>query len=201
MNLIGQQFRPALVSLLVLTLITGVGYPLLVTGIAQVVFPAQANGSLIVEDGQVKGSNLIGQPFDDPRYFWGRLSATGVHPYNAFNGDALVGSSGSNLGPLNPALAEAVQARIDALRAADPQAAPPYPADLVTASGSGLDPHISPAAAAFQVRRVAQARGLSEEQVRELVSQYTEGRDLGILGEMRVNVLRLNLALDLLPSP
>ncbi|WP_129671830.1 potassium-transporting ATPase subunit KdpC [Candidatus Chloroploca sp. Khr17] len=199
MNLIGQQFRPALVSLLVLTLITGIGYPLLVTGIAQVVFPAQANGSLIVEDGQVRGSNLIGQPFDDPRYFWGRLSATGVHPYNAFNGDALVGSSGSNLGPLNPALAEAVQARIDALRAADPQATPPYPADLVTASGSGLDPHISPAAAAFQVRRVAQARGLSEEQVRELVAQYTEGRDLGLLGEMRVNVLRLNLALDAIP--
>lgn len=196
MNMIGQQLRPALVSLLVLTLITGVGYPLLVTAIAQVIFPAQANGSLIVENGQVRGSALIGQPFDDPRYFWGRLSATGVHPYNAFNGDALAGSSGSNLGPLNPALAEAVQARIDALRAADPQAGPPYPADLVTASGSGLDPHISPAAAAFQVRRVAQARGLSEEQVRQLVSQHTEGRDFGMLGEPRVNVLRLNLALD-----
>jgi potassium-transporting ATPase KdpC subunit len=198
MNMIGQQLRPALVSLLVLTLVTGVIYPLVVTGIAQVAFPAQANGSLLVEDGQVRGSALIGQPFDDPRYFWGRLSATGVHPYNAFNGDALAGSSGSNLGPLNPALAEAVQARVDALQAADPQAAPPYPADLVTASGSGLDPHISPAAAAYQVRRVAQARGLSEEQVRQLISQHTEGRDLGILGEPRVNVLRLNLALDTL---
>jgi K+-transporting ATPase ATPase C chain len=190
------QFRPALVSLLVLTLITGVVYPLVVTGLAQVIFPSQANGSLIVTDGQVRGSALIGQSFDDPRYFWGRLSATGVHPYNAFNGAALAGSSGSNLGPLNPALAEAVQARIDALRAADPAAAPPYPADLVTASGSGLDPHISPAAAAYQVRRVAIARGLSEAQVQELVAANTEGRDLGILGEPRVNVLRLNLALD-----
>lgn len=196
MKLIGAQLRPALVALLILTLITGVVYPLVVTGIAQVAFPSQANGSLIVEDGEARGSALIGQPFDDPRYFWGRLSATGVHPYNAFNGEALAGSSGSNLGPLNPALAEAVQARSDALRAADAQAAPPYPADLVTASGSGLDPHISPAAAEYQVRRVAAARGLSEEQVRQLVAQATEGRDLGVLGEPRVNVLRLNLALD-----
>lgn len=190
------QFRPALVCLLVFTLITGVLYPLLVTGIARVVFPGQANGSLLVVDGEIRGSALIGQPFDDPRYFWGRLSATGVHPYNAFNAGALAGSSGSNLGPLNPALAEAVQARIEALRAADPQAGPPYPADLVTASGSGLDPHISPAAAEFQVRRVAAARGLSEAQVRQLVAEHTEGRDFGILGEPRVNVLRLNLALD-----
>jgi K+-transporting ATPase ATPase C chain len=196
MNILTNQLRPALVSLLVLTLITGVIYPLVVTGIAQVVFPYQANGSLIVEGGKVRGSALIGQPFDDPKYFWGRLSATGVHPYNAFNADALAGSSGSNYGPLNPALADAVQARIDALRAADPQAVAPYPADLVTASGSGLDPQISPAAAEFQVRRVAQARGLSEDQVRQLVAQATEGRDLGILGEPRVNVLKLNLALD-----
>ncbi|GAB4433010.1 MAG: potassium-transporting ATPase subunit KdpC [Chloroflexi bacterium OHK40] len=190
------QFRPALVCLLVFTLITGVLYPLLVTGIARVVFPGQANGSLLVVDGEIRGSALIGQPFDDPRYFWGRLSATGGHPYNAFNAGALAGSSGSNLGPLNPALAEAVQARIEALRAADPQAGPPYPADLVTASGSGLDPHISPAAAEFQVRRVAAARGLSEARVRQLVAEHTEGRDFGILGEPRVNVLRLNLALD-----
>jgi K+-transporting ATPase ATPase C chain len=199
MNLITAQLRPALVSLLVLTLITGVVYPLVVTGIAQVAFPSQANGSLIVENGELRGSALIGQPFADPRYFWGRLSATGVHPYNAFNGEALAGSSGSNLGPLNPALTEAVQARIDALRAADPQATGPVPVDLVTASGSGLDPHISPAAAAFQVRRVAQARGLSEAQVRELLAQQTEGRDFGLFGEPRVNVLRLNLALDSLP--
>lgn len=201
MNTLTAQLRPALVSLLVLTLVTGVVYPLVVTGIAQVAFPAQANGSLIVEDGQVRGSALIGQPFDDARYFWGRLSATGVHPYNAFNAEALVGSSGSNLGPLNEALVGpdgAVASRIAALQAADPQVAPPYPADLVTASGSGLDPHISPAAAEYQVRRVAQARGLSEEQVRQLVAQHTEGRDLGILGEPRVNVLRLNLALDAL---
>jgi potassium-transporting ATPase KdpC subunit len=190
------QLRPALTALLVLTLLTGVLYPLLVTGIAQVAFPSQANGSLIVQGGQVRGSALIGQPFDDPRYFWGRLSATGVHPYNAFNADALAGSSGSNLGPLSPALAEAVRSRIDALRAADPQAGPPYPADLVTASGSGLDPHISPAAAEFQVRRVASARGLTEEQVRRLVAEHSEGRALGLLGEPRVNVLRLNLALD-----
>lgn len=199
MRLVLLQLRPALVSLLALTLITGVLYPLAVTGVAQVALPAQANGSLLVVDGQVRGSALIGQPFDDPRYFWGRLSATGVHPYNAFDGAALAASSGSNLGPLNPALAEAVQARVDALRAADPAAAPPYPADLVTASGSGLDPQISPAAAEYQVRRVALACGLGEEQVRALVAEHTEGRTLGLLGEPRVNVLRLNLALDRLP--
>jgi K+-transporting ATPase ATPase C chain len=196
MNPLIAQVRPALVALLVLTLITGVVYPLVVTGIAQVAFPVQANGSLIVADGQARGSTLIGQPFEEPRYFWSRLSATGVHPYNAFNADALAGSSGSNLGPLNPALAEAVQARIDALEAADPQATGPIPVDLITASGSGLDPHISPAAAAYQVRRVAQARGIGEDQVRQLVTQYTEGRLLGIFGEPRVNVLQLNLALD-----
>jgi K+-transporting ATPase ATPase C chain len=196
MNTLTTQLRPAIVSLLVLTLITGVLYPLVVTGIAQVAFPHQANGSLIVADGQARGSALIGQPFDDPKYFWGRLSATGVSPYTAFNAEALAGSSGSNYGPLNPALADAVKARIEALRAADPQASGPYPADLVTASASGLDPQISPAAADFQVRRVAKARGISEEQVRQLVAQATEGRDLGVLGEPRVHVLKLNLALD-----
>ncbi len=196
MNTLTAQLRPALVSLLVLTLITGGLYPLAVTGVAQLAFPSQANGSLIVTNGQVRGSALIGQPFDDPKYFWGRLSATGVSPYNAFNAEALAGSSGSNYGPLNPALADAVKARIAALRAADPQTSGPYPADLVTASASGLDPQISPAAAAFQVRRVATARGLSEDQVRQLVAQATEGRDLGFLGEPRVHVLKLNLALD-----
>jgi K+-transporting ATPase ATPase C chain len=189
--------RPALIALVILTLITGIAYPLAVTGIAQVTFPAQANGSLIHDaQGQVRGSALIGQPFDNPRYFWGRLSATGTSPYNSFNADALTGSSGSNYGPINPALQEAVQTRLDALRAADPLASGPVPVDLVTASGSGLDPHISPAAAEYQVRRVAQARAMSEDQVRQLVAQYSEGRDLGVLGEPRVNVLRLNLALD-----
>jgi K+-transporting ATPase ATPase C chain len=196
MNILMSQFRPALASLLALTLITGALYPLAVTGIAQMAFPSQANGSLIVTGGQARGSALIGQPFDDPKYFWGRLSATGAFAYNAYNADTLTASSGSNYGPLNPALAAAVQARIAALRAADPRATAPYPADLVTASASGLDPQISPAAAQFQVSRVATARGISEAQVRQLVAQYTEGRDLGILGEPRVNVLKLNLALD-----
>jgi K+-transporting ATPase ATPase C chain len=200
MRTFAAQLRPALVSLLVLSAITGLAYPLLMTGVAQTVFPWRANGSPIAEDGRARGSALIGQPFDDPRYFWGRLSATAVHAYNAFDAEALAGSSGSNLGPRNPALAAAVQARVDALRAADPEACPPYPADLVTASGSGLDPQISPAAAEYQVRRVAQARGLAEEQVRRLVAEHTEGRDLGVLGEPRVNVLRLNLALDRLPG-
>jgi K+-transporting ATPase ATPase C chain len=190
------QIRPALVSLLLLTLITGLAYPLIVTGIAQMAFPQQANGSLIVQDGQVVGSSLIGQPFDDPKYFWGRLSATGTYPYNAFNAEALTASSGSNYGPLNPALLDAVQARIDALKAADSANTLPIPVDLVTASGSGLDPHISPAAAEYQVARVARARGLDELVVRQLVAQHTEGRDLGVLGEPRVNVLELNLALD-----
>ncbi|MEI6775901.1 MAG: potassium-transporting ATPase subunit KdpC [Chloroflexales bacterium] len=196
MRMIIAQLRPALVSLLVLTVITGGLYPLVVTGVAQLAFPHQANGSLIVTNGQVRGSALIGQSFDDPKYFWGRLSTTSTFAYNAYNADTLTSSSGSNYGPLNPALAAAVKARIDALRAADPQATGPYPADLVTASASGLDPQISPAAAAFQVRRVAKARGISEDQVRQLVAQATEGRDLGILGEPRVNVLKLNLALD-----
>jgi potassium-transporting ATPase KdpC subunit len=192
-----KQFRPAIVALVILTIITGIIYPLIVTGIAQVVFPYQANGSIMLgKDGKPLGSELIGQQFDDQKYFWGRLSATGPVPYTAFNADKLTGSSGSNYGPLNPALKDAVQARIDALKAADPANTAPLPVDLVTASGSGLDPHISPAAAAYQVARVAQARGLDEAKLRELVAQYTEGRQLGFLGEPRVNVLELNLALD-----
>jgi len=184
------QLRPTIVLLASFTLITGVIYPLLVTGVAQTIFPHQANGSLIEKDGRILGSELIGQAFADPKYFWGRLSATGPFPYNA------AASSGSNLGPTNPALTEAVQARIDALRAADPGNTAPIPVDLVTASGSGLDPHISPAAANYQAPRVARARSLSEEQVQELIDRYTEGRQLGLLGEPRVNVLKINLALD-----
>ena len=191
-----SQLRPAFFMLLILTIITGVIYPLTVTGIAQVVFPHQANGSLIVIDGKTYGSELIGQQFDDPKYFWGRLSATGTFAYNAFNTDNLTGSSGSNYGPLNPALLEMVQVRVDALKAADPENTPPIPVDLVTASASGLDPHISVAAALYQVHRVAAARGLSETDVKSLVEKYTEGRQFGFLGEPRVNVLELNLALD-----
>jgi K+-transporting ATPase ATPase C chain len=191
-----SQLRPAFFMLLILTVITGVIYPLAVTGIAQVVFPKQANGSLIEVDGKTYGSELIGQQFDEPKYFWGRLSATGAFPYNAFNAETLTGSSGSNYGPLNPALKDMVQARIDALKAADPGNTAPIPVDLVTASGSGLDPHISVAAALYQVHRVAQARGLHEAEVKALVDKYTEGRQLAFLGEPRVNVLGLNLALD-----
>jgi K+-transporting ATPase ATPase C chain len=193
-----SQLRPALVSLGLFTLLTGLLYPLVVTGIAQVVFPWQANGSLITHNGRPVGSALLGQPFDDPKYFWGRLSATSPAPYTAFNADKQTGSSGSNYGPLNPVLLEAVQGRIKALRDADPTNTGPIPVDLVTASGSGLDPHISPAAAAYQVGRVAQARRLSEEALRQLVAQHTAGRTLGLLGEPRVNVLTLNLALDTL---
>ncbi len=195
-----SQLRPALVSLGLFTLLTGFLYPLVVTGLAQVLFPGRANGSLIVQNGQLVGSALIGQPFDDPKYFWGRLSATSPAPYTAFNADKQTGSSGSNYGPLNPALQEAVQARIKALRDADLATTAPIPVDLVTASGSGLDPHMSPAAAAYQVRRVAQARGLSEEAIRRVVAQHTDGRILGLLGELRVNVLEVNLALDQLSA-
>ena len=184
--------RPAIVLFLVLTVITGLIYPLVVTGVAQVLFPQQANGSLIVKNGQAVGSQLIGQPFDDPKYFWGRPSATSPFPYNA------AASSGSNLGPSNPALTDAVKARMDALKTADPANTQPIPVDLVTSSASGLDPHISPAAAVYQVTRIARARGLDEAAVRQLVGQYTQGRDLGVLGEPRVNVLELNLALDAL---
>jgi K+-transporting ATPase ATPase C chain len=193
---IRSQLRPALVSLVLLTAITGVIYPLTVTGLAQAFFPHQANGSITMKNGHTLGSELIGQPFDDPKYFWGRLSATGTFPYNAFNAENLTASSGSNYGPLNPALTDAVKARVEALKAADPGNTAPIPVDLVTASGSGLDPHISVAAALYQVPRVARARGLDEATVRDLVARATEGRQLGILGEPRVNVLKLNLALD-----
>jgi len=182
--------RQSIVSLLLLTLLTGVVYPLVVTGLAQLLFPTAANGSVLVRDGKPVGSALIGQPFSDPRYFWGRPSATAPFPYNG------AASGGSNLGPTNPALADAVKQRIAALRAADPENTKPVPVDLVTASGSGLDPQISPAAAEFQVERVARARGISTDAVRKLVAAATEKRQWRIFGEPRVNVLQLNLALD-----
>lgn len=185
--------RPALSLFVLLTLVTGLVYPLAVTGAAQVLFPHQANGSLVTVNGQVVGSELIGQPFSQPGHFWSRPSATGPDAYNA------AASGGSNLGPLNPALADAVKARIEALRAADPGNTAPVPVDLVTASASGLDPHISRAAADYQAARVARARGLPLAQVQALVVTHTEGQVLGFLGEPRVNVLRLNLALDGLP--
>jgi K+-transporting ATPase ATPase C chain len=185
-----NQLRPACVSLLLLTILTGVVYPLAVTGVAQVLFPAQANGSLILRDGKAVGSALIGQPFDDPKYFWSRLSATSPATYNG------TASSGSNLGPLNDALVDNARARIDALKTADPDNRLPIPADLVTSSASGLDPHVSPAAARYQIARVARARGVSPATVEALVAEHTHGRQLGVLGEPVVDVLALNLALD-----
>ena len=200
-----QHVRAAVVSLALLTAITGVAYPVVVTGIARVAFPVQAAGTLLRKDGKVVGSRLLGQPFDDPKYFWGRLSATSPVPYTAFNADKGTGSTGSNLGPLNPALLDAVKGRIQALKDADAQVGATstsnVPVDLVTASGSGLDPHISPAAALFQAPRVAKVRGLSAERLAALIAQHTEGRVLGILGEPRVNVLQLNLALDEIAGP
>jgi K+-transporting ATPase ATPase C chain len=184
------QLRPALVLFLALSILTGLVYPLAVTGIAQLAFPASANGSLIRHGDKVVGSELIGQAFSDPKHFWSRPSATSPMPYNAAN------SAGSNQGPTNPALADAVKARVAALRAADPGNDHPVPVDLVTASASGLDPHISRAAADYQAARVARARGLPEAQVRERVEQHTEQPLLGFIGEPRVHVLRLNLALD-----
>jgi potassium-transporting ATPase KdpC subunit len=187
---LARELRPAIVLFVLLTIITGVFYPLAVTGVAASVFPDAAAGSLIVKDGKVIGSRLIGQPFDDSKYFWSRPSATGPYDYNAG------ASTGSNLGPLNESLQAAVQDRVAKLKNTDPAQAGPPPIDLVTASGSGLDPHISPAGAYYQVARVARARGLPEERVKRLVQEHIEPRTLGVLGEPRVNVLMLNLALD-----
>lgn len=189
-----KELRPALVVFGLLTALTGAAYPALITGIAQAVFPDQANGSLIVQDGKAVGSRLIGQTFADPGHFWGRPSATAPMSFNA------AASSGSNQGPLNPALEEAVKGRIEALKASDPSQTAVIPVDLVTASGSGLDPHISVAAAQWQAPRVARSRNLSDAQVGELIARHTDGRQLAVLGEPRVNVLELNLALDNLAS-
>ncbi len=191
-NPFAASVRTAMVLFLLLTVLTGLAYPLLVTALAQLVFPARAAGSLVMRDGHPVGSALIGQSFRDPRYFWGRPSATAPQPYDG------TASSASNLGPLNPALTEAVKQRVAALRAADPGNAAPVPIDLVTSSGSGLDPEISLAGAAYQAARVARARGLPETRVRALIAAHAEGRLLGVLGEPRVNVLGLNLALDAL---
>jgi len=184
------QLRPALVLFAALSVVTGIAYPLVVTGIAQTIFPERANGSLKVVDGKERGSRLIGQPFSAPGYFWSRPSATSPAPYDAS------GSTGSNLGPTNPALVTAVQDRVATLRQADPTLTEPIPVDLVTTSGSGLDPDISVAAALVQVNRVAAARGVPAERLRQLVQALSQGRTLGFLGEPRVNVLLLNLALD-----
>lgn len=184
------QFRPLIVIFAVLAVVTGLVYPAVMTAFGQAVFHRQANGSLVEVNGKVVGSALIGQQFDAPQYFWGRLSATSPMPYNA------AGSGGSNLGPTNPALADEVKGRIAALKAAGTDVSQPIPADLVTSSGSGLDPEISPAAAAYQVARVAKARNLNANDVQALVDRYTKGRQFGVLGEPRVNVLELNLALD-----
>jgi K+-transporting ATPase ATPase C chain len=182
--------RPAVTLLILMTVITGIAYPLVVTGVAKVLFPGQAAGSLIVKDGKPVGSRLIGQPFSDPKYFWSRPSATSPQPYNGLS------SGGSNLGPLNPALTDAVKARIAALQAADPTNHAPIPVDLVTASASGLDPDISLAAAYYQADRIARVRHLSPDRVRALIAEHARGRLLGVIGEPRVNVLELNLALD-----
>ncbi len=189
-KVVRKQVYPSIILTILFTVFLGVFYPIVVTGLAQLLVPREANGSLIVDDGKVVGSTLIGQPFADPKYFWGRLSATSPYAYNASS------SSGSNLAPTNQALVDAVKQRVAALRAADQTNTASVPVDLVTASGSGLDPHISPAAAAYQVPRVARARKLHVETVRELVDQYTEGRQFGVFGEPRVNVLMLNRALD-----
>ena len=186
--------RPSIVLLLLLSLVTGLAYPLLTTAVAQVLFPAQASGSLILRDGKAVGSTLIGQSFSEPRYFWGRLSATGPMPYNA------AASSGSNYGPLNPALLDAARTRLKALHDADPGNTTPVPVDLITASASGLDPEISVAAALYQRDRIAKARGLASERVQALIDGNKRHRWLGFFGEPRVNVLKLNLALDKLRS-
>jgi len=186
------SLRPALVLFLLLTVLTGFLYPLVVTAVAQLLFPAQAAGSIVTRDGHAVGSRLIGQSFSDPKYFWSRPSATTPQPYNG------TASTGSNLGPLNPALRDAIKPRVAALRAADPGNSAPVPIDLVTASASGLDPEISLAAANYQAARVARARGLAPERVQALIAQHAEGTLLGVLGEPRVNVLELNLALDAL---
>ncbi len=185
-----KQIKISLIATVLFTVLCGLAYPLVVTGVGQVLFPGKANGSLIKENGKIVGSELIGQQFSDPRYFWGRLSATSPYPYNAGS------SSGSNLGPLNPALHDAVKKRIADLKEADSTNAQPIPADLVTASGSGLDPDISIAAARYQLARVARVRGMNVAEVQSLIERNTEGRQLGFLGEPRVNVLELNLALD-----
>ena len=189
-----SQFAPGVRMLAVLTLLTGVAYPFLMTGVAQLAFPRAANGSLIVVGEKTIGSDLIGQPFDDPKYFWSRPSATSPQPYNGAS------SSGSNLGPRNPALADAVKDRVKALHNADPDNKLPVPVDLVTTSGSGLDPDISIAAADYQAARVAKARGLPVGKVREIVAAHTSGRTFGVLGEPRVNVLALNFDLDRIPK-
>ena len=185
-----RHVRTAIITLGLFTIITGLVYPFLITGVAQLVFPEQSNGSLLRKNGRILGSELIGQPFSEPKYFWGRLSATAPFPYNAG------ASSGSNLGPLAPTLRETAEKRIQALKEADPQNPQPIPVDLVTASGSGLDPHISVAAALYQLPRVARIRGMTEEYIRSLVGKFTDERQFGFLGEARVNVLKLNLALD-----
>jgi K+-transporting ATPase ATPase C chain len=194
MTMFLRFLRPSLIFLALFTLLTGVVYPLVVTAVAQTFFPYRANGSLIEQEGVIVGSELVGQPFDDPAYFWGRPSLTEPYPYN---GGA---SAGSTIAPSNPALVERIAARIAALEAADPTNQQAIPVDLVTASGSGLDPHVSLAAAEYQVERVARFRGVETAVIRQLVAEYTEGRTFGLLGESRVNVLRLNLALDALTA-